>query len=116
MGLSKTARRLKKYMTSMKTWRPECQDAVTMCARLMDQYDQLEVEFIEKSMKVYEVLETGATKKTAYVQTMETLRKDILSYLKELGLTPMAMKRLDQQNNLPESNVLADVLRRMDAG
>lgn len=48
--------------------------------------------------------------------TLESLRKDILAYQKELGLTPMAIKRLDQQEQLPKSSVLADALRKLDAG
>ena len=113
--MTKNEQRLKRYMTKLGLWKPEYLITVEICAGLMDQYDAINAAWIKSGMNPLEYTDSGS-KKSGIVTTLESLRKDILAYQKELGLTPAAMKRIDQQNNLPESNVLADVLRKMDAG
>ena len=113
--MSANEKRLKKYMTALGTWKDEYRITVEICAGLMDQYDVILSAWQATGMMPVEYTENGS-KKSGIVTTLESLRKDILAYQKELGLTPMAMKRIDQQNNLPESNVLADALRKLDAG
>jgi hypothetical protein len=116
MGLTKTERKLRKAMTSLHTWKPEFSEAVRICAGLMDQYQRLTDDLAAGVYPMFDATETGGTRKSAAVTTSEGLRRDILSYLKELGLTTMSVKRLDAQENLPESNVLADALRRLGDG
>ena len=116
MGLTKTERKLRKAMMSLHTWKPEFAEAVRICADLMDQYQRLNTDIAEGVYRMFDWTDTGGTRKSAAVTTAEGLRRDILSYLKELGLTTMAVKRLDAQENLPESNVLADALRRLGDG
>lgn len=113
MKESKTAKKLRKSMCSLKTWKPEFETAVRICADLMDQYDEVNGMIVRGDVPRFDVTETGGTRKSAAVTTAECLRRDILQYLKELGLTTMSVKRLDAQENLPESNVLADALRRL---
>jgi len=116
MGLTATEKRLRTAMKSLKTWKPEFADAVNICANLMDQYKILNAGICSGALPMFDPTETGGTRKSAAVTTAEGLRRDILAYLKELGLTTMAVKRLDAQENLPESNVLADALRRLGDG
>ena len=116
MGLTSTERRLRKAMQSLHTWKPEFADAVKICADLMDQYRSLNAAIVAGTYQMFDVTETGGTRKSAAVTTAEGLRRDILAYMKELGLTTLAVKRLDAQENLPESNVLADALRRLGDG
>ena len=113
--MTKNEQRLKRYMTKLGLWKPEYLITVEICAGLMDQYDAINTAWIKSGMSPVEYTDTGS-KKSGIVTTLESLRKDILSYQKELGLTPMAMKRMDAQENLPQSNVLADALRKLDAG
>ena len=113
--MTKNEQRLKRYMTKLGLWKPEYLITVEICAGLMDQYDAINTAWIKSGMNPLEYTDTGS-KKSGIVTTLESLRKDILSYQKELGLTPMAMKRMDAQENLPQSNVLADALRKLDAG
>jgi hypothetical protein len=116
-SVSKTAKKLKKAMETLHTWKPEFEDAVRICADLMDQYDEVNGMILAGKFPRFEITETGGTRKSGAVTTTEALRRDILAYLKELGLTVMAVKRLDAQESLPESSVLADALRRMgDSG
>ena len=113
--MTKNEKRLKKYMESMGIWKDEYRITVEICAGLMDQYDIINTAWIASGMNPVEYTETGS-KKSGVVTTLESLRKDILAYQKELGLTPMSIKRLDAQENLPQSNVLAEALRKLDAG
>ena len=111
--LSKNERRLKGYMTKLGIWKPEYMVTVEICAGLMDQYEKISEAWIESGMNPVEVTDNGGTKKSGTVATLENLRKDILAYQKELGLTPMAIKRLNAQENLPQSSVLSDALRKL---
>ena len=113
--MTKNQLRLKRYMTKLGLWKPEYLITVEICAGLMDQYDAINTAWIKSGMNPLEVTENG-TKKSGIVTTLESLRKDILAYQKELGLTPMAIKRLDQQEQMPKSSVLADALRKLEAG
>ena len=116
MGMTKTERKLRKAMMSLHTWKPEFTEAVRICAGLMDQYEDVNGMILRGEVSRFDLTETGGTRKSAAVTMVEGLRRDILSYLKELGLTTMSVKRLDAQENLPESNVLADALRRLGDG
>jgi hypothetical protein len=116
MGLTATEKRLRDAMKSLKTWKPEFADAVRICADLMDRYKRLNEQIDQGTFQMFDTTENGGTRKSAAVTTAEGLRRDILAYLKELGLTTLAVKRLDAQENLPESNVLADALRRLGDG
>lgn len=111
--LSKNERRLKGYMTKLGIWKPEYMVTVEICAGLMDQYDAISTAWIKSGMDPVEVTDNGGTKKSGIVATLESLRKDILAYQKELGLTPMAIKKLNAQENLPQSSVLSDALRKL---
>ena len=111
--ITETERRLIESMRSLKTWKPEFATAVRICADLMDQYDEINGMIVRGEVERFDTTENGGTRKSAAVTTAEGLRRDILQYLKELGLTTMSVKRLDAQENLPESNVLADALRRL---
>ena len=116
MGLTATEKRLRAAMKSLNTWKPEFADAVKICADLMDQYRRLNEQIVQGTFQMFDPTETGGTRKSAAVTTAESLRRDILAYMKELGLTTLAVKRLDTQEHLPESNVLADALRRLGDG
>lgn len=103
-------------MKALKTWKPEFLEAVRICADLMDQYAVVNGMITSGAVQMFEETDRGGTRKSAAVTTAESLRRDILAYLKELGLTTLSVKRLDAQENLPESNVLADALRRLGDG
>ena len=113
--MTKNQLRLKRYMTKLGVWKPEYLVTVEICAGLMDQYDAINSAWVTAGMNPVEYTENGS-KKSGVVTTLEALRKDILAYQKELGLTPMSIKRLDQQEQLPKSSVLADALRKLDVG
>lgn len=113
MSLTATEKKLIRSMKSLNTWKPEFQATVRICADLMDQYDDINSQIVSGRLQRFDVTDSGGTRKSAAVTTAESLRRDILSYLKELGLTTLSVKRLDAQENLPESGVLADALRKL---
>lgn len=115
-GLTATELSLVRKMQSLHTWKPEFMPAVEICADLMDQYTEINGMIVRGEVPRFDATENGGTRKSAAVTTAECLRRDILQYLKELGLTTMSVKRLDAQENLPESNVLSDALRRFGSG
>jgi hypothetical protein len=115
--LTRTEQKLLDDMKALHTWKPEFMTALRICADLMDQYDRVNSQLVSGEMPYFDVTDKGGTRKSAAVTTAEALRRDILAYMKELGLTTLSVKRLDAQENLPESNVLADALRRLgDSG
>lgn len=115
--MTKTAKKIKGAMESLRTWKPEFSETIRICADLMDQYDALNGGLMSGAIPMFDPTDKGGTRKSAALITAEGLRRDILAYLKELGLTAMSVKRLDAEENLPKSSVLADALRRLgDAG
>jgi len=115
--MTETEQKLQEAMMSLHTWKPEFMTALHICADLMDQYKVINALLTSGETPYFDTTDRGGTKKSAAVTTAEALRRDILAYLKELGLTTLSVKRLDAQENLPESNVLADALRRLgDSG
>ena len=113
MALTKNEKKIRKCMTNLHTYKPEYDTAIKICADLMDQYELVNNMITSGVVSRFDITEAGGTKKSAAVTTAEALRKDILAYLKELGLTVMSVKKLDVQDKLPASNVLADALRRL---
>lgn len=89
---------VKKNMESLGVYKPEFDMAIGIYAGLIYQYKQLEKQFEEAAFSVAE--KTGYSnnsKKSPLVASMESLRKDILSYSNSLGLTPTALKRINDQ-------------------
>ena len=111
--LTDNEKRLKRYMTKLGVWKPEYMVSVEICAGLMDQYDTIMQLWVINGMNPIEVTDNGNSKKSGIVTTLESLRKDILAYQRELGLTPLSIKRLDAQAELPESGILADAMRKL---
>lgn len=85
---------LRKSMKQLGTYRPEYESAIAIAAQLMEQYDTLTCAF-EESGWAYETSTATGTKKAPIVTTLESLRKDVLTYLSALGLTPAGAKKLD---------------------
>ena len=96
-------------MISLGVYKPEFETTIKIYAGLVDQYTALSRQF--KKVK-YEVTEkTGYSdnsKKSPIVNTLESLRKDILAYSNALGLTPSGLKKLNdglKENNKKQSKL-----------
>lgn len=86
--------RVKKSMTEMGTYSKHYDDIIKIYAGLIFDYNAAREEFIENGSKVVDEYETNrgtiVERKTPIVQTMENLRKDIITYSDRLRLNPKA--------------------------
>lgn len=74
-------------MVGLGTYKAEYETAIRILAGMRKQYDILINEFEEGGCQYSEQTENGS-KKAPIVTTLESLRKDILSYMNALGLVP----------------------------
>lgn len=81
-------------MKKLGIYKPEFESVIKIYGELMIQYEDLTAQFIESGYKFSEITATGS-KKAPIVTTLETLRKDILKYASQLGLTPQGLLKAD---------------------
>ena len=90
---------IRKHMQNLETYKPEYEPAIRILAGMRKQYDILMLQFEEGGYQYSELTDSGS-KKAPIVTTLESLRKDILSYMNALGLTP----KMGMQVDPPEKN------------
>ncbi len=97
-------------MKSLGIYKPEFEMVIKIYGQLREQYDVLTKRFLESDFDFEEETTTG-TKKAPIVTTLESLRKDILTYAAQLGLTPSGLKKINDSSMKPEKrSVLGDAL------
>jgi phage terminase small subunit len=84
----------KKSMIALGVYKPEFDPVIEIYGQLVEQYDELTSRFVESDYNFEEKTNAG-TKKAPIVTTLESLRKDILSYASQLGLTPQGLLKAD---------------------
>jgi len=82
-------------MKALGIYKPEFEPIIEVYAQLREQYNILTKRFIESDYDINEKTNTGK-KKAPIVTTLETLRKDILAYAAQLGLTPQGLLKADE--------------------
>lgn len=93
---------VKDHMQNLGIYKPEFDITISIYCGLVDQYDQLQKQFKKSKFTVVE--QTGYAdnqKKHPLIGSMESLRKDILTYATALGLTPQGLKKL-KKDEKPE--------------
>ncbi len=111
MNTASTAKRIKsktvKDMKKVGTFKAEFDPAITRYAELREQYEVLLEQWKDGGCKITESYTNkfGATnqRKTCLYLAIETLRKEILDYEKEFGLTPAGLKKI-KVNGLAETD------------
>lgn len=83
-------------MKNLGIFKPEFVPMIEVYSQLMTQYDALTSAFRRSKYK-YEVNTSTGSKKAPIVTTLETLRKDILTYANVLGLTPMGLLKTNDK-------------------
>ncbi|WP_302823025.1 P27 family phage terminase small subunit [Eubacterium callanderi] len=79
-------------MEGLGVYKPEYDSMITIYAGLLEQYYQVSVAF-EQGGRLYETTTAaGGTKKSALVSTLESLRKDIVTYSDRLCLNPKSVE------------------------
>ena len=116
---SKTARQYEneiiRQMDALHVYHEEFGNAVTVLARMLYDYQETLRMFEESGGRVVvkHTNKAGAVNavKNPYYQTLEGLRISILAYLRELGLTPAGLKKVNDASMRPErSSPLTEAL------
>lgn len=82
-------------MQALGVYKPEFEPIIEIYSQLREQYNILTQRFIDSGYDFKEYTNTG-TKKAPIVTTLEALRKDILAYAAQLGLTPQGLLKADE--------------------
>lgn len=107
-----------KKMKALKVYKPEFELTITGLAKALVMQDSSE-ELFEKSggqIMIKHTNKAGATNaaKNPFYLALETLRQDIIIYLRELGLTPSALKRINESSlKQRTSSPLSDALAKL---
>src|SRR3954468_8364368 len=104
--MNKMEQKTKEDMIALGVYKPEFDNAISIYSGLIEQYQALEKEFKKSKFTVVE--KTGYSdnaKKSPMVATLESLRKDILSYSNALGLTPSGLKKINDEMNQQKKKV-----------
>lgn len=107
---------VKKSMTSLGVYKPEFEPIIAIYCELREQYEDLTKEFKDSKYSYSETTKEG-TKKAPIVTTLESLRKDILAYASQLGLTPQGLLKTDDKAFAKSKpNALAKALKEIRSG
>ena len=106
----------RRHMKSLGLYRKEYEPAIRMLAGMMRQYDAMMDRFEESGYEYSEATAQGS-KKAPIVTTLESLRKDILSYINALGLTPRGAVQTDSQppKDAKKKSALAAAFEKLGA-
>jgi phage terminase small subunit len=99
-------------MKKLGVYKPEYNRLIDIYAEISEQYERITAKFIKSKYK-YEVetMQSG-TKKAPIVATLETLRKDILTYSDRLCLNPKALETVTIEEG--SKSKLAGILKELD--
>lgn len=106
----------REQMTVLGVYKPEFEPIIEVYSQLREQYNILTKRFVESDYDFSEDTNNG-TKKAPIVTTLESLRKDILAYAFQLGLTPQGLLKADE-NAFKKKKVsaLAEALKAARSG
>lgn len=91
--MSADERRIIDSMEAVGTYKPEYLPTISRLAKMRKQYENL-AKVYAKMVKEHPA-ELQGYHKPVVITTMESLRRDILAYERDLGLTPAALRRMD---------------------
>lgn len=104
-----TANRFKnqtiKEMKSLGIYKQEFAQVIEIYSGLLEQYARLNKKYLDSDME-YEIFTMqGGTKKAPIVGTLEVLRKDILNYASQLGLTVKGLDSIEVEKEKKKSKL-----------
>lgn len=92
-------------MKSLGIYKQEFLQIIEIYSGLLEQYTRLNEKFVKSGMD-YEVMTMqGGLKKAPIVATLEVLRKDILNYASQLGLTVKGLDSIEVEKEKPKSRL-----------
>lgn len=95
----------KKEMKSLGIYKQEFDTIIEIYSGLLEQYTKLNLYYIKNDMNYEVYTESGGTKKAPIVSTLEILRKDILNYAAQLGLTVKGLDSIEVEKEKPKSKL-----------
>ena len=117
--VDKYIKEIKRKMRAVGTYNVSFSYTIDVLAKVLVDYDTT-VETFEKTGGNIVIKHTNKNGSTNIVKNplylaLEKLRDDIISYSRELGLTPAGLKRINEKGNKPtQKSTLAKVLSEMD--
>lgn len=112
------AKKVKKVMTDLGTYRKEFEQIIEVYSGMLFQYQEYERQHAEAGYPVTETYVNNAgaenERKVPIISVMETLRKDILSYSNQLMLNPKALGEVVEKEGAdsPLLNIFAKQPKR----
>lgn len=100
-----------KDMKNLNVYKKEYNRLIEIYVDLNMQYDMAMNEFIQSGCQYETETAAGGTKKSAIVATLESLRKDIVTYSDRLCLSPKAVDSV--KIDIPRKSLLAETLRNL---
>lgn len=92
-------------MKSLGIYKQEFAQVIEIYSGLLEQYARLNKKYLDSDME-YEIFTMqGGTKKAPIVGTLEVLRKDILNYASQLGLTVKGLDSIEVEKEKKKSKL-----------
>lgn len=110
---------LKDMMKKVGTYNESFDLTISMCARTIEDYERTLSQFERTggNVVISYTNKNGSRNpvKNPLYQAIEYMRKDILAYLRDLGLTPSGLKKINQDSFTGEvkDSPLVEVLKRL---
>ena len=102
-------------MKKLNVYKAEYDAVIDTYSELREQYELYTKELKNKGYKYSEYTFSGGEKKSPLIAVLETLRKDILQYSIQLGLTPAGLKKINEKNeDESKKNLLAEALSKIE--
>ena len=93
LAVKTIAAQTRKSMQALGVYKSEFEPIIYIYADMKRQYDILNERF-EKTDYRFSVETVQGVKKAPIVTTLESLRKDLIAYCVQLGLTPAGLKKM----------------------
>lgn len=102
-------------MKNLNVYKAEYDAVIDIYSELREQYERYTKELASQNYKYSEITAQGGEKKSPLVAVLETLRKDILQYSIQLGLTPAGLKKMNEKTGDTEKkSLLVEALRKIE--
>ena len=105
-------------MRSLGTYKEEFSVIIETLAKMLENYIKALALFEENGSQIH-IIHTNKAGKSNSVKNptylaLETLRKQMLDYLKELGLTPISLKKITDTDLNNKASPLAKALKEIE--
>lgn len=116
-NIKKITKNTIKMMVDLKVYKVEFNPIITVYARMQSEYEHISFLFLDNDYNYDEETDTGGSKKSPIVTTLEAYRKDILAYAAQLGLTPVGLRKIyDGSMKPPQAKSPVEKFLEREAG